>query len=103
MKKIFYVLIIAFTTVQCTKESTAPNHNSPVNALNILSTGKSAHDLLSADVYTSVSIEIQYMPGMQLLPESVNNVVSFLNTYLNKPDGITVTQKQVTSFAADTV
>src|SRR3954470_14850653 len=103
MKKIFYILIIAFATVQCTKENTAPTGNQPVNALNILSAGKSAHDLLSTETYTTLSIEIQYMPGMQLLPGSVNNLLNFLKTYLDKPGGITITQKEVPSFAADTV
>jgi len=102
MKKIFYLLLIVFTTIQCTKESTVPG-NQPINALNILSTGKSAHDLLSSNSYASISIEIQYMPGMELLPESVNNLLNFLKTYLDKPGGITITQKQVSSFAADTV
>jgi hypothetical protein len=103
MKRIFYIVFIVFTTVQCTKESTTPTTNQPINALNILSTGRSAHDLLSTDTYNSVSVEIQYMPGMELLPESVNNLINFLETYLDKPGGITITQKQVASFAADTV
>src|SRR6476659_6146732 len=103
MKKIIYILFIVFTTVQCTKESTSPTGNQPINALNILSVGKSAHDLLSTDTYSSLLIEIQYMPGMELLPESVNNLLNFLKTYLDKSGGITITQQQVTSFAADTV
>jgi hypothetical protein len=103
MKKIFYILFVVLTTVRCTKESTAPTGNQPINALNILAVGKSGHDLLSTDTYSSLSIEIQYMPGMELLPESVNNLHNFLETYLDKPGGITITQKQVTSFAADTV
>src|SRR5689334_23881524 len=100
MKKIFYILFVVFTAVRCTKESEAPTNNQPINSLNILSVGKSAHDLLSTDTYSSLSIEIQYMPGMDLLPESVNNLRNFLETYLGKPGGITITQKQVASFAA---
>src|SRR5215831_11737968 len=100
MKKTFWILVVILTTVHCKKESTSAT---PINALNILSTGRSAHDLLSADTYTQLNIEIEYMPGMQLQSESVNNLVNFLNTYLNKPGGITVTQKQVNSFNADTV
>jgi len=103
MKKLFYVLLVVFTTVRCTKESTAPTSNQPINALNVLSTGKSAHDLLSTDTYSTMSIEIQYMPGMELLPKSVNNLLNFLKIYLDKPSGITITQKQVNSFGADTV
>jgi predicted Zn-dependent protease len=43
------------------------------------------------------------MPGMQLLPETITNLTNFLNAHLNKPGGITITQKEVSSFAADTV
>src|SRR5690349_6793833 len=100
MKKIFFVLSLVFITVRCTKESTAPTSNQPINALNVLSVGKSAHDLVSTQASSSLAIEIQYMPGMQLLPESVDNLLNFLKTYLDKPGGITITQKQVTSFAA---
>src|SRR3954468_18845535 len=100
MKRFLVVVLIAISAVQCRKETTPAT---PVNSLNILSTGKSAHDLLSSDTYTILTIEIEYMPGMQLLPESLTNLTNFLNTHLNKPGGITVTQRQVSSFAADTV
>ena len=100
MKRFLVITLIVVSAVQCRKETTPAT---PINSLNISSTGKSAHDLLSSDTYSSLSIEIQYMPGMQLLPESLNNLTSFLNTYLNKPGGITITQKQIGSFSADTV
>lgn len=67
------------------------------NPANDLSVGASARDLLSASSYTTVNIQIEYSPGMQLQQGSINNLVAFLQTFLNKPGGINITQTQVGS------
>lgn len=59
--------------------------------------GQSANDLLNADKYTRLNIEIQFAPGMRPQERSVTNLLSFFKTYVNKPGGITVTLKQVGS------
>ena len=59
--------------------------------------GASANDLLSASKYTSVKIEIQYMPGFQPDAVAVNNLTNFINSLINKPDGVTVVQTQIAS------
>jgi hypothetical protein len=59
--------------------------------------------LLSAASYPILNIEIQFAPGMKPQDQSVANLVNFLNTYLNKPSGINVVQKQVSSLGAATV
>ncbi len=61
------------------------------------SVGASANEFLASPKYTTVNIEIQYMPGYQPDQASVNQLVSFLNTLLNKPGGINVVQKQVSA------
>ena len=57
--------------------------------------GASANDLLAASKYSGLAIEIQYMPGYAPDASAVNNMVSFLNTYINKSGGIQVTQTQI--------
>lgn len=57
--------------------------------------GQSAHDLLSADKYTSLTVQIQYMPGCQLDPLTIDNLNTFLNATCHKPGGITITQSQI--------
>lgn len=59
--------------------------------------GASANDLLSASRYSSVKIEIQYMPGYQPDAASVNNLTAFINTLCNKPGGIPVIQTAIAS------
>jgi hypothetical protein len=53
--------------------------------------GASANEILSAAKYTSIVMQIQYMPGYAPDAASVNNLVAFLNNYANKPGGITYT------------
>jgi hypothetical protein len=57
--------------------------------------GTAAHNILSASPYSSLNIEIQYMPGYPPDTGSINNLVNFLKKYINKPDGIQVTQQEI--------
>src|SRR4030095_2968139 len=59
--------------------------------------GVSAHDLLSSDIYTSLTIEVDYMPGYAPNDTVRSNLESFLDTHINKPVGIKLIQKQVPS------
>ncbi len=88
-KFIFYFLfssILLFSA--CKKEPL-------IGALDYKTLGTSAHDLLSASNYSSLQIEINYMPGYPPDAASLTSVQSFLNTYINKPNGIQITQKQI--------
>jgi hypothetical protein len=104
MRKIIFVLATVLLLFGCHKtEVIEVSGYASINVPNDLPVGKSAHDLLSGSNYTGLDIELQYMPGVQLQAESVNNLVSFLNTYLNKPDGITVNSTAVPSIGKTTV
>ncbi|MGN6402401.1 MAG: hypothetical protein ACTHMD_18215 [Flavisolibacter sp.] len=35
------------------------------------------------------------MPGFQPSPQTIDSLTSFLNTYLNKPQGINISEKQI--------
>ena len=85
-----------FVITGCSKKDTITGLPS-INSDNNKVVGASANDLLSASKYTSVKIEIQYMPGFQPDAAAINNLVSFLNLVINKPGGISVVQTQVSS------
>ena len=53
--------------------------------------GTSAKDFLSSSNYSSLLLEIDYMPGYAPDATSVTNLVTFLNTFINKPAGIRIT------------
>jgi len=57
--------------------------------------GTSAHEILTSSPYSLLQIEINYMPGYAPTQTSINNLIGFLNTYINKPAGIQVFQHQI--------
>jgi hypothetical protein len=59
--------------------------------------GASANDLLSVSHYSALKIEIQYMPGYAPDAASVTHLRNMLNDILNKPDGIQIVQRQISS------
>ncbi len=95
MKKIAYLLFIL--VVACKKETTVDVISGPQSNTDKRSIGESANELLSASAYDSLVVEIQYMPGMRPQDATVNNLTNFLQTYLNKPAGISIRFKAVTS------
>ena len=93
---ILIVSFFLFATAGCKKSDTISNLPS-INNENNKALGASANDLLSASKYSSVIVEIQYMPGFQPDGASVNNLVNFINSLLNKPGGVSVIQTQIAS------
>ncbi len=57
--------------------------------------GSSGRDLLSSKNFTTLNIEIQYMTGFAPDASSLNNLSSFLNSLINKPGGIKISQKEI--------
>ena len=68
-----------------------------INSNNDKAIGASAHDLLAASAYTSIKIEIQYMPGYAPDAAGVNNLIAFISALTNKSGGISVVQTQIPS------
>ena len=96
-KDSLYLLIFAslFFTA-CQKES-------PVSTSDYKTLGASAHDLLSSSSYTSLRIEINYMPGYEPDNASLSNLKTFLQNYLNKPDGIQIVSNAIASSGKTTL
>lgn len=87
------LILLLFAGFSCKKTDVAGV--SITHAENFKAVGASANNLLSAAAYTSIKIEIQYMPGYAPDAASINNTIAFLNTLVNKPGGITVVQTQI--------
>ncbi len=86
--------IICLNNFACKKTDTITGLPS-INNENNRVVGASANELLSAATYSSVKIEIQYMPGYAPDAAAVANITSFLSTLINKPGGISITQAQI--------
>ena len=96
--KIIPVVLVVFFFVACQKSNTTYTNNP--NARDYLhnrSVGASANELLSSTKYTSLKIEIQYMPGFAPDAAAINHLQSTLNNLLNKTSGISIETKQITA------
>lgn len=103
-KPVFYLLIIlALLAQSCKKEATSIVLSGPVGINDNRNVGASAAELLASGIYTSLTVELQYSPGMQLQEQTVTNLRTFLEQRLNKPDGITLQRKQVASIGKSVV
>lgn len=90
--KILLFLFLSAFSFSCKKNILDPL--SP-ELLHDRSVGASANELLSSSKYKSLKIEVQYMPGFAPDNNALSQLQSFLSTYLNKPNGITVTMKEI--------
>jgi hypothetical protein len=86
---ICYLLLIVLST------SSACKKDSLTGVFDYRTLGTSANDLLASSRYHSLQIEIQYMPGYAPDASAVNNLVAFLKTRLDKPNGITIVQEEI--------
>lgn len=66
------------------------------------SAGSSAKALLSDDLFKSLHIEVQYMPGAKPTEATLANLTTFLGKHLRKPGGITFSLAEIPA-SADTV
>ena len=74
------------------KDAVSATNNQSANQLAV---GASANDFLSAAKFQSINLEILYMPGYAPDPTALNNLIAFLNTLINKPNGINITQRAI--------
>jgi hypothetical protein len=91
------VILFVFLSLGCSKKDVLRGN------LDYKTLGTSARALLSGENYTSLKIEIQYMPGYEPDAAVINNYTNFLNNFINKPGGITVTQQQIQGSGRSTV
>lgn len=102
--QILATVLILFFVWSCQKTKTFYSNNPGApEQLHNRTVGASANEMLSAATYTSMKIEIQYMPGYAPDAAAVNHLQNVLNTYLNKPGGITVVTKEIPASSLQTL
>lgn len=95
MKKLIlpcFSLFLLFSA--CSKTNIVDDITAPENLHN-RAVGASARELLTADKYKSIRIEVQYMAGFAPDVPSLENLRNFLTTYLNKPNGVSITTSEI--------
>ncbi|MFT6814944.1 MAG: hypothetical protein ACJAZ3_000840 [Sphingobacteriales bacterium] len=79
------VITVMVLAVSCKKDGTS-----------ILNSIK-PNDFLSSNKYTSLTVEIVYVNGFKPTTNTVNNLKTFLTQRLNKPEGITIIEREIAS------
>jgi hypothetical protein len=95
---IFAALFVAAVSCETDKEEVTivtEDGTSIQISENLKATGQSANDLLSANLYEKLVIELVYVDGFEPTSTAVNGFNDFLNSILNKPLGIEVIKKVV--------
>jgi hypothetical protein len=87
-KFVYLFLLLSLTFAACKKENTDDGKD-------YQTLGTSAHNLLAAAPYSSLTIEIDYMPGYEPDNSSLNGFKSYLNKFLNKPHGINIVEEPI--------
>jgi hypothetical protein len=80
------VLLIACLIFGCKKE---------VEFLDYKRLGTSSSILLSANTFSTLVVQVSYMPGYRLSNNNINSLTNFLEARLNKPGGIQILQQEV--------
>lgn len=86
------LLLILFITSCSSESNTVTGSGNENNG----AVGDSANDLLSSSTYTKLIVEIAYVKDMQPTSQAISNFTSFLESRLNKPQGIQIIQKEIT-------
>jgi hypothetical protein len=95
IKNIFSLLLSTILFLSSCSKTEITTSLPEINAENNKSVGASANDLLSSTKYNTLKVEIQYMPGFQPDAASISNLNSFINSLVNKPNGVVITQTQI--------
>ncbi|MCF8232403.1 MAG: hypothetical protein K9J27_09450 [Bacteroidales bacterium] len=95
-KLLVFLLILGVATSCSDEKNPSPDNGDDGNGDNEVQNyhknpvGYSANDLLASDEFTQLQIEIIYVKDYAPTDESIQNLKSFMQERLNKPDGISI-------------
>ncbi|WP_246581551.1 hypothetical protein [Echinicola shivajiensis] len=87
--QIFLLLFIAFTVSSCFTDSEVDERIESIKAAK-RPVGASSNEILSADKFSSINLEIQYMEGFPPDQASIEAIANWIATLVNKPTGLNV-------------
>ncbi|MFT7442913.1 MAG: hypothetical protein ACI9Q3_001290 [Maribacter sp.] len=98
---ILKVVLVCILLISCTSETVdtidAGNNGNTNVSTNRQPTGSSANDLLSADSFKKMIVEVAYIDGFKPSTTAKNNFKNFINNTTFKPEGVEFIEKQIPS------
>ena len=100
MKNIFLsVILVSSILISCSSENDDIIEGETGNTVNVATnrqaTGSSANDLLSANTFKKMIVELSYIEGFKPSDAAINNFKSFITNRTNKPEGVTFSIKEI--------
>jgi len=92
-KKLTFIILLVFVVLSCKNDDDQEIQESM--AENRKALGSSAEDLLSADTYKSMTIELVFSPAYKPTTQTLDLFRDFINARVNKPDGITFIETNI--------
>ncbi|WP_121908763.1 membrane metalloprotease [Ulvibacter antarcticus] len=92
--KIIYILLSIFMVYGCKNDDNSENLDD-FKAENRKTLGVSAEDLLSDDIYKSLTVELLFSESYRPTETAILNFKNFLNDRLNKPGGINFLERVI--------
>lgn len=95
--RITSILVLLVLMMSCSEDDASPNYPNGVNVANLQSTGSSSDDLLSANNFTSMVVEMAYVEGYEPTELAKNHLLAFLEDRTFKPNGISIETRAIPS------
>jgi len=95
--RFFLVLFSVSILFSCSSDDDSGTSEDNSKAENLKPLGVSASDLLSQNDYTSLTVELAFSSGYRPMQQSIDDFKTFLNSRINKPDGITFIETEITT------
>ncbi|MFN4762801.1 hypothetical protein ACKGJN_06740 [Gillisia sp. Q332] len=96
-QKTLSICLLVLVFLGCSKDdSSFDERNSGIDkSANLKTLGASANELLSDEKFTSIRIEMVYVPGFEPSQITLDNLIDFLKERTFKPDGVSITTRAV--------
>lgn len=99
LRKLIFITLLSVSIFSCSTEDNSSNGGGSGidKSANLRSLGESANELLSDEKFTSINIEMLYVPGYEPSQRTIDNLKSFLAARTFKPDGVSISTRAVAS------
>ena len=92
------VILLGWGLIGCSEDDPDPNNTNNIDkTVNQKPVGASAQDFLQSTSFDRLVVEIQYVEGYAPTQDALDNLKDFLETYLDKPAGITLLKNSIPS------
>lgn len=95
---IIFIAFLSISIFSCSSDDQSSNNGRGIDkSANLRSLGESATELLSDEKFTSINIEMLYVPGYEPSQRTIDNLKSFISARTFKPDGVSINTRAVAS------